>query len=65
MSRALLKEIESYRKRMGWRFKWISSHGSDFNFDYQVSFTPEQVAARHGHYNYQDQRIGNSDMPGA
>jgi len=39
VSRAPLAEIEAYKKRMGWRFPWVSSHGSDFNFDYGVSFT--------------------------
>ena len=39
VSRAPLAEIKPYQKRMGWRFKWVSSHGNDFNFDYHVSFT--------------------------
>src|SRR5471030_2882503 len=39
VSRAPLAEIEPYKKRMGWRFKWLSSNGNDFNFDYRVSFT--------------------------
>src|SRR5690606_35907185 len=37
---------------MGWRFRWASSHGSDFNYDYHVSFTPEQVASGEARYNY-------------
>src|SRR2546430_12108514 len=41
ISRAPLSEIEAYQKRMGWRFKWLSSHDNDFNFDYHVSFTQE------------------------
>ena len=44
VSRAPLAEIERFRQRMGWRFKWVSSHGSDFNYDFGVSFTPEEVA---------------------
>jgi predicted dithiol-disulfide oxidoreductase (DUF899 family) len=44
VARAPLAKIETYRKRMGWTFKWVSSFGSDFNFDYGVSFTREQVA---------------------
>jgi len=39
VSRAPLAEIEAYRKRMGWGFTWVSSYGSDFNYDYHVSFT--------------------------
>src|SRR6187399_801840 len=45
VSRAPLAEIERFRQRMGWKFKWVSSHGSDFNYDFGVSFTPEEVAA--------------------
>ncbi|MEQ8348911.1 MAG: DUF899 domain-containing protein [Sneathiellaceae bacterium] len=52
VSRAPLPEIESYRSRMGWSFPWVSCHGSDFNFDYDASFTPEQIAAGRATYNY-------------
>ena len=43
ISRALLKEIAPFKKRMGWRFPWLSSNRTDFNFDFNVSFTPEQI----------------------
>ena len=43
VSRAPLKEIQPFRKRMGWKFRWVSSNQNDFNFDFQVSFTPEQI----------------------
>jgi predicted dithiol-disulfide oxidoreductase (DUF899 family) len=52
VSRAPLPEIEAFKTRMGWRFKWVSSSGSDFNFDYHVSFTPEQIAEGKAYYNY-------------
>jgi predicted dithiol-disulfide oxidoreductase (DUF899 family) len=52
VSRAPFAKIDAYRKRMGWSFPWVSSHGSDFNFDYQTSFTPEQIAAGKAYYNY-------------
>ena len=42
VSRAPLAEIEAYKKRMGWRFPWASASGTDFNYDYHVSFTPEE-----------------------
>jgi predicted dithiol-disulfide oxidoreductase (DUF899 family) len=42
-SRAPLEEIQAYKRRMGWRFPWVSSHDSDFNFDFGVSFTREQL----------------------
>ena len=45
VSRAPLAEIEPYRRRMGWKFKWVSSFGTDFNYDFRVSFTPEEVAS--------------------
>ncbi|NRP19423.1 hypothetical protein LPJGGPFB_02679 [Ensifer adhaerens] len=52
VSRAPLATIETYRKRLGWSFPWVSSFGSDFNFDYQVSRTPEQLAKGEAYYNY-------------
>ena len=52
VSHAPLDEIEPFRKRMGWRVKWVSSAGNDFNFDYHVSFTPEEIRSRKMFYNY-------------
>jgi predicted dithiol-disulfide oxidoreductase (DUF899 family) len=52
VSRAPLYKIAAYRERMGWSFPWVSSYWSDFNFDYQVSFTPEQLAEGAAYYNY-------------
>src|ERR1041384_8174956 len=52
ISRAPLAAFAPYKKRMGWRFKWVSSYGSDFNFDYHVSFTPEQIKNGVLPYNY-------------
>jgi predicted dithiol-disulfide oxidoreductase (DUF899 family) len=52
ISRAPFPEIEAYKKRMGWHFKWVSSYDSDFNYDYHVSFTPEQIAQGKVYYNY-------------
>src|SRR5258708_22546306 len=43
ISRAPLSQIQSFQKRMGWKFKWVSSNGTDFNFDYKVSFTPADL----------------------
>lgn len=51
-SRAPLAKIEAFKKRMGWRFKWVSSYGSDFNSDFRVSFTKEQLADRDKLYNF-------------
>jgi predicted dithiol-disulfide oxidoreductase (DUF899 family) len=52
VSRAPLSALQAFKQRMGWRFPWISSLGSDFNFDYHVSFTPEQLAGGKVYYNY-------------
>src|SRR5262245_31042787 len=55
-SRAPYARLSQYQTRMGWSFKWVSSGGSDFNFDYQASFSPEEMAAKRALYNY---RIGD------
>src|SRR5215467_623954 len=52
VSRAPFSKINAYKGRMGWSFPWVSSAGSDFNFDYHVSFTPEEMAAGRAYYNY-------------
>jgi predicted dithiol-disulfide oxidoreductase (DUF899 family) len=52
VSRAPYSKLDAYRKRMGWSFRWVSSLDSDFNFDYGVSFTPEQLAKDDPVYNY-------------
>lgn len=52
ISRAPLAEIDRYKKRMGWQFPWVSSFGSDFNYDFGVSFTKEQLANGKVRYNY-------------
>jgi predicted dithiol-disulfide oxidoreductase (DUF899 family) len=53
VSRAPLEKTEPFRRRMGWNVKWVSSYGSDFNFDFHVSFTLEQIASGDACYNYQ------------
>ena len=52
ISRAPLAKIAAFKKRMGWRFKWVSSYGSDFNSDYHVSFTRDDIAKGDTYYNY-------------
>lgn len=65
VSRAPLSEIEAYRKRMGWRFPWVSSNESDFNYDYQASFTPEDQAKGHIFYNFEARVAkGHEDLHG-
>lgn len=53
ISRAPLARLQAFKKRMGWKFNWASSAGSDFNYDYQVAFSPEQVAAGDLTYNFE------------
>ena len=64
VSRAPLEEIERFRSRMGWKFTWVSSHASDFNFDFGVSFTPEQRAREDISYNYGTQPMNAEELPG-
>ena len=60
VSRAPYEKLAAYRQRMGWSFKWVSSFGSDFNFDFHVSFTPEEMAKKKAFYNF---RLQNPDAP--
>jgi predicted dithiol-disulfide oxidoreductase (DUF899 family) len=64
VSRAPLPKIEAFKRRMGWRFKWVSSHGSDFNFDYHVSFTKEDEAKGKVYYNYGMGEFVSDELPG-
>ena len=64
VSRAPLDVIEPFRKRMGWRFKWVSSYESDFNRDFDVSFTPEELESGEMTYNYKRQQFPSSEGPG-
>ena len=58
VSRAPMAEIERFYRRMGWKFKWVSSNGNDFNYDFHVSFTPEERAQGEVYYNF-----GMTDFP--
>ncbi|APF39576.1 Predicted dithiol-disulfide oxidoreductase, DUF899 family [Chelatococcus sambhunathii] len=66
VSRAPLDRIEAYKRRMGWRFPWVSSHGSDFNYDFHVSFTPEALAKGSVYYNYEmiPRAQAHDELPG-
>src|ERR1700692_2536643 len=65
-SRAPLPEIEAYRRRMGWHFPWVSSFGSDFNHDFHVSFTEDELAQGRVFYNFTeiDAAKAASELPG-
>jgi predicted dithiol-disulfide oxidoreductase (DUF899 family) len=61
VSRAPLAALEAYRRRMGWTFRWVSSGGSDFNFDFKVSSRPGEAALD---YNFGTMQVGPGEMPG-
>ena len=64
ISRAPFAKIIAYKKRMDWSFPWVSSYGSDFNFDYRVSFTPEEITPGKAYYNYTIQPNTSSEKEG-
>jgi predicted dithiol-disulfide oxidoreductase (DUF899 family) len=64
VARAPFAEIEAFRRRMGWPIKWVSSHGSGFNFDFNVSFDKDEIATREVYYNYAPRRINIEELSG-
>lgn len=63
-SRAPLDRIEPFRKRMGWRFKWVSSAGTDYHYDFQASFRPEDIETGTLYYNYAKVPMRMTDREG-
>jgi predicted dithiol-disulfide oxidoreductase (DUF899 family) len=64
VSRAPIATLQAYRKRMGWNVKWVSSFKNDFNRDYHVSFTPEELQAKQAYYNYARGSFPVPEAPG-
>jgi predicted dithiol-disulfide oxidoreductase (DUF899 family) len=64
VSRAPYETLAAYRERMGWHFTWVSSGGNEFNRDYYVYFTPEELAAKRAYFNYTMQNPGPADREG-
>lgn len=64
ISRAPLAEFTPFKQRLGWSFTWVSSHGNDFNFDYHVSFTDEELARGSVYYNYGRTAFPAEEAPG-
>ena len=64
VSRAPLQKLQAQARRFGWTFKWVSSLGNDFNFDYNVSFAPESAERGAAVYNYSPRKIDGTEMPG-
>ncbi|MEO9249661.1 MAG: thioredoxin family protein [Gemmatimonadaceae bacterium] len=64
VSRAPLSKLDAFKKRMGWGFNWVSSGRSDFNYDYQASFKPDDIANGTAIYNYERKAKVPEDLPG-
>ena len=64
VSRAPLAEIQRFQRRMGWQFRWVSSNGSEFNRDFAVSFTPQELAKGEVYYNYGWRPFPAEEAPG-
>jgi predicted dithiol-disulfide oxidoreductase (DUF899 family) len=64
VSSAPLPRINAFKSRMGWTFKWVSSFGSDFNHDYHVTFSPEELERGEAYYNYRRTGSVRNEMPG-
>jgi predicted dithiol-disulfide oxidoreductase (DUF899 family) len=64
ISRAPLPKLDAFKSRMGWTFEWFSSQGNDFNYDYVVSFTPEEVESGAKLYNFGTLGFGVQEAPG-
>jgi len=64
VSRAPLPKLEAFKKRMGWRFAWVSSYGTDFNSDYRASFTQDEIAKGRVEYNFDLVEFPSAEAPG-
>jgi predicted dithiol-disulfide oxidoreductase (DUF899 family) len=64
VSRAPYQKLAAYAKRLGWSFKWVSSGGGDFNFDFQASFTAQEINKKDAFYNFTRQDTGSSEREG-
>jgi len=64
ISRAPLAKLDAYKKRMGWSFEWVSSFGTDFNHDFAVSFTKEELAREGKTYNFATMKAFGEEAPG-
>jgi len=64
VSRGPVDKLLKYKKRMGWSFNWVSSYGSDFNYDFHVSLTKEEVAKGKAYYNFEMTDVNEAELPG-
>ena len=64
VSRAPLERLTAFKQRMGWSFDWVSSHDSDFNYDFDVSFSDETLKSGASYYNYRTGGFPADEAPG-
>jgi predicted dithiol-disulfide oxidoreductase (DUF899 family) len=64
VSRAPLAKTLPFKQRMGWQVRWVSSYGSDFNYDFHVSFRPDELAKGEAYYNYEFRDVGIDELSG-
>lgn len=64
VSSAPLAELLPFRQRMGWHINWVSAHGTDFNADFHVSFSREDVARGKAFYNFAPREVSSAELPG-
>ncbi len=64
VSRAPFDKLAAFKKRMGWSFEWVSSYGNDFNHDFAVSFSPDEVKLNEKNYNFGTQHFPGPEAPG-
>src|SRR5216110_2864340 len=64
VSRAPLSKIEAFKNRLGWKFNWVSSYGTDFNYDYHASFTQDEIAKGKVSYNFDLVEFPSAEAPG-
>jgi len=64
VSQAPLEDFAAFKRRLGWTFKWVSASANDFNRDYHVSFTPEEIEKGENFYNYKYQKFAGTQQPG-
>ena len=64
ISKAPISVLEQYKRRMDWSFEWVSSYGNDFNKDYHVSFTADELEKNDAYYNYQKTGFPSTEAPG-
>ena len=64
VARAPFAKLDAYRRRMGWTMKFVSSYDNDFNYDFHVSFRPDELAKGEAYYNYAMRPVGSDEMSG-